>query len=121
MKILIIEDSAETANLEKTILEKEGNQVLISKTAKKGIQKAKKINPDLILLDNNLPGMQGTEACKKLKQNPQTADITIIMLTSDTKIEDIEFALYKGADAYITKPFDADTLWDKIQRKLKNI
>ncbi|MCF7885539.1 MAG: response regulator [Candidatus Marinimicrobia bacterium] len=121
MKILVIEDSEKSAELEKKILEKKGHTIFVEHYGKDGLKTAKKEKPDLILLDIKLPDISGYDVCKKLKKSRKTRDITIFMVTSNDKIKDIEHAFRLGADDYITKPFRASALWPAIATKLKKL
>lgn len=86
-----------------------------------GIKKAEVYNPDLILLDILMPKMSGFKTCRLIKENGKTNNIPIIMLTSLDKVGDAESAFKCGADEYITKPIEAKTFPNKLQRKYKKI
>lgn len=122
-KILFVEDELSLQKSIAYILEKEGFSVITSNNGEEAVKLALKENPDLILLDLVLPGIDGFEVCRILKRNPSTANIFIIMLTGKRMVEDITKGLTQYADDYITKPFEPAILIARIQailrRKLK--
>jgi len=116
-RILIAEDSLTTRELERSILESEG---YIVKTAMDGIDALNVISQeqfDLIICDIEMPRMNGFELCKAIKQNPETKDIPVIIVTSLDKEEDKRRGIEVGAQAYIVKSsFDQSNLLDAIER-----
>ena len=115
-KILIIEDEIDLIKVLKDTFEKENFQVFCAEDGEDGIEKFYEKNPDLILLDINLPGMNGWEICKKLKSLSQ---IPIIMVTArDSEFDEIK-GLELGADDYITKPFTPKLLIIKLKKIFK--
>ena len=122
-KILFVEDEVSLQKSIAYILEKEGFSVTAVNTGEDAVKSAIKENPDLILLDLMLPGIDGFEVCEILKRNPRTANIYIVMLTGKRMVEDITKGLGQFADDYITKPFEPAILIARIQailrRKLK--
>jgi len=119
-KILFIEDEP---TLQKTLgraLEQEGFEILSALDGKIGIKKAKENKPDLILLDLILPKMDGFEVLKHLKENEETKNIPVIILTNLENAEDIEKALSLGATTYLVKAnYDLEEVIDKIKDMLK--
>ncbi|MFN3966488.1 MAG: response regulator transcription factor [Endomicrobiia bacterium] len=120
-KILIIEDEEETIEFLKEYLTSEGYEVLYSTTGRDGLQKIKKENPNLVLLDLGLPDIDGLEVCKNIKQSTDTRTIPIIMLTCRTDITDKVTGLEAGADDYIVKPFDPHELIARIKAVFRRI
>ena len=122
-KILFVEDELSLQKSIAFILEKEGFSVITANNGEDAVKLALRENPDLILLDLILPGIDGFEVCKILKRNPSTANIFIVMLTGKRMVEDITKGLSQYADDYITKPFEPAILIARIQailrRKLK--
>lgn len=122
-KILFVEDELSLQKSIAYILEKEGFSVITTNNGEDAVKLALKENPDLILLDLMLPGIDGFEVCEILKRNPSTANIFIVMLTGKRLVEDITKGLCHYADDYITKPFEPAILLARIQailrRKLK--
>ena len=113
-KILIIDDQPEITDLIRFILKKQNYESVIAFNGLEGLSKARSEMPDLILLDITMPDMSGYEVCEKLKLDPATAQIPIIMLTARDMGEDFEKAMEKKADWYITKPFDPKHLLKRI-------
>ncbi len=104
--ILIIEDNVLNLELATDLLELNGCKVLQANSAEDGIRIAQTSNPDLILMDISLPGMDGLAATKSLKACPVTRHIPVIALTAHAMKGDEEIALKAGCDAYLTKPID---------------
>ena len=113
-RILIIEDSDTEAHIVQDFLVKKGFVVNIAPTGEDGMEKAKKMKPDLILLDLILPGIDGFEVCKLLKKEPALSKTIIIIVSIKHDLEDINKALYSGADDYILKPLIPQLLEKKI-------
>ncbi|OQX96038.1 hypothetical protein B6I21_02255 [candidate division KSB1 bacterium 4572_119] len=121
MKILAIDDDKTVRLLVSHSLTKAGHQVVMAENGEEGLQKAVEENPDLILLDVMMPGIDGLQVCSQLKNDEPTKSIPIFMLTGKTQMQDIEEALSKGADNYISKPFDPLKLGKIIEVKLRNL
>ena len=117
-KILIIEDDKSVQQLIRMYLVNDGFEVIFSMDGKEGLDKALNDNPDLILLDLNLPKIDGIEICKKVRTN---SDIPIIMVTA--KIEELDRleGLENGADDYITKPFSPRELVARVKAVLRRV
>jgi CheY-like chemotaxis protein len=105
-KILIVEDNPLNMELASDLLEAAGYDILPAATAEEGIRLASTENPDLILMDVALPGMDGLSATRNLKEDPQTRSIPVVALTSHAMAGDEERALGAGCAGYITKPID---------------
>lgn len=124
-KILFVEDDLSLQKSITYILEKEGFDVICTTTGEEAIELARKMNPDLILLDLILPGMNGFGVCEVLKKDRQTEKIFIIMLTGRGMVDEIVKGLELYADDYITKPFEPKILIARIhavlRRKMKSI
>ena len=116
-KILIIEDEEDLVKGLKINLVDEGYEVDYALNGKEGLRKALKEKPDLILLDIMLPGMNGLEICKELRQNKM--DIPILMLTAKGEEIDKVIGLEVGADDYISKPFSIRELLARIKAHLR--
>lgn len=104
--ILIIEDNPVNMELASVILETAGFRILQAESAEDGIALAKSESPAIILMDINLPGMDGLEATRALKGDPATSSIPIVALTALAMKGDRERILEAGCDGYITKPID---------------
>jgi len=118
-KILIIEDNEQNLYLETFILQKNGHEVIQARSGEKGIAVAAQIFPDLILLDIQLPGMDGYTVAEELRKNPKIADIPIIAVTSYAMPGDRERILEAGCADYIEKPINPDTFHAEITQYLK--
>jgi len=108
-KILLVEDNPVNRRLAEFLLRSQGYQVRAASTAQEAFDNIKAERPDLILMDVQLPGMDGLEATKKLKEEPTTRDIPVVAVTSYAMKGDREKALAAGCSGYITKPIDKDT------------
>ena len=117
-KILIVEDNPLNMELATDLLEVAGYKVLRATTAERGIQLARVLLPDLILMDTSLPGMDGLEATRILKGDRTTQHIPVISLTANAMKGDEETARAAGALAYVTKPIDTRTFVTDISRFL---
>lgn len=103
-RILVIEDNAVNMRLTVTLLQREGHEVLEAIDAEEGIRLAREGLPVLILMDVQLPGMDGLAASRLLKADPATRDIRIVALTALAMTGDREKVAAAGCDGYITKP-----------------
>ncbi len=117
--ILVIEDEDDIQELLKFNLSKEGYRVSTALTGEDGLKGAKDAQPDLILLDLMLPGVDGLEVCKMLKHDSKTQHIPIVMLTAKGEESDVVSGLELGADDYITKPFSPKILIARIRSILR--
>ncbi len=117
-KILIAEDEENIIELLKIILS-DTYDIDVVKDGKKALSYIKKNKPDLLILDVMMPNLNGFEVCDKLKQDKKTKDLKIAMLSAKGQKKDILGGLQRGADYYITKPFDPQELKEKIDEILK--
>ncbi len=117
-KILIIEDNEQNRVLMRMIIKPLQCEILEAENGEQGIRLAKEQNPDLVLMDLQMPKMDGLTATKIIKNDPETKDIKIIAVTSYAMKGDREKALSAGADDYISKPVDIHTLTAMIRRHL---
>ena len=118
-KILLVEDERDIQELLKFNLERENYEVETAGTGEDGLRLLKSSAPALILLDLMLPGMDGLDVCRRVKAQPETRDIPIIMLTAKDSEADIVTGLEMGADDYITKPFSPRVLVARIHSVLR--
>jgi two-component system, OmpR family, alkaline phosphatase synthesis response regulator PhoP len=119
--VLIIEDDSDIAEGLKYNLEREGLSTVIASTGEQGLVEAlnQRNPPVLILLDLMLPGMSGTELCRRLRREPQTRRTPILMLTAKSSETDRVTGLDLGADDYITKPFSVRELMARVRAVLR--
>jgi two-component system, cell cycle response regulator DivK len=118
--ILVIEDNEQNLYLVRFILEKNGYRVHAARDGREGIDRAAEIRPDLILLDIQLPGMDGYAVAGHLRENVDLARVPIVAVTSYAMIGDREKALAAGCTGYIEKPVDPDTFLQEVERHMKN-
>jgi len=118
-KILIVDDEMDTLLPLRRSLEVENYRVIEAYDGHEAINKAKAEIPDLILLDLMMPGMDGYEVCWKLRNEPVTQNIPIIMLTAKGYVRDKVKGLEIGADDYVTKPFNLNELKARIKSALR--
>ncbi|MEK6728019.1 MAG: response regulator [Candidatus Omnitrophota bacterium] len=118
-KILIVEDEKDIVKMLEYNLKKEGFRTVSASDGEDALDLANRENPDLILLDLMLPGIDGLEACKELKKEQKTASIPIIMLTAKTQEADKIVGLELGADDYVTKPFSPRELIARIKAVIR--
>ena len=114
-KILCVEDNADNLLMLQRRLTRRGFEVTISTHGAESIEWAKSLLPDLIVMDLNLPGLNGWEATRRLKNQPETKHIPIIVLTADTTRKSREQALAAGCDEFELKPIDFEALVGKIE------
>jgi CheY-like chemotaxis protein len=119
-KILLVEDNEVNRRLAEFLLRSKGYQVREAANAQEAFDMLKSERPDLIVMDIQLPGMDGLEATKKIKQQPATADIPVLAVTSYAMKGDREKALAAGCVGYITKPIDKLTFIQEIASHLGN-
>ena len=118
-RILIVDDSRLIAHVAKTILTKQGHEVILAQDGLAGLQAAKSEHPDLILLDLIMPVMDGYRVCQGLKEEDSTKEIPIIMLTSKAEPADKVKGLELGALDYVVKPFDEGELIARVNIQLR--
>lgn len=117
-KIFAVDDEGGIIEFLKFSIENMGYQFSSADTALSAIKKIEEEKPDLILVDIMLSDMDGISLCRRLKSNPKTREIPIIMLTSLTDSVTVQEAFFHGAAAYIPKPFDHDLIKSKIEEIL---
>jgi twitching motility two-component system response regulator PilG len=117
--VLVVEDRASLTQMLQFLFLSKGLNVQIAFNGKEALEKVGNISPDLILLDIMMPQMDGFEVLEKLKENRETAGIPVIMLTARKSREDMQKAKDLGAVEYITKPFKAVEVVDKVLRHIR--
>jgi two-component system, OmpR family, alkaline phosphatase synthesis response regulator PhoP len=121
--VLIVEDDPDIAESLRYNLERDGLTARIAETGEKGLAAAldAKNPPALVILDLMLPGMSGTELCRRLRREPATRRVPIIMLTARTSEADHLIGFDLGADDYITKPFSVRELMARVRAVLRRV
>ncbi len=121
MKVLIVEDIPDNAELIHKILKRLGLKISLATDGEDALEKVPLFQPDVILLDVGLPGINGFEVCQRLKQDPANKDIPIIFLTAFSDSSDISKGFQLGGIDYITKPFRRDEVFIRITNQLRLI
>lgn len=116
--ILIVEDNPANMKLTTLLVRNRGHEALVAVDAESGLTTARTQHPDLILMDVQLPGMDGLAATEILKQDPRTAHIPVIALSALAMKSDEENSRRAGCDAYIVKPVRYHELYEAIDRLL---
>jgi two-component system cell cycle response regulator DivK len=118
--ILIIEDSELNRRLVQAVLVPHGYRLLEAEDAETGIEKARTEQPDLILMDILLPGINGYEATRRLRAIPETRGLVVVALTASASNEEQELAMAAGCDGYISKPIDTRAFPEQIRQFLSD-
>jgi CheY-like chemotaxis protein len=119
-KILIVEDHPTNRKLIVLILEKVGYEVLQAASAEEALKLAREEQPSLILMDIQLPGMNGLDATRVLKQDPLTCKVPVVAVTAMAMKGDSERIMASGCDGYVTKPIRYQELWHVVEHHLLN-
>lgn len=114
-RILIVDDSPTEIHVLTNILTKHGHSVSSVNSAEEGIKAAKETQPDLVLMDVVMPGMNGFQATRQLSKEPETAQIPVIIVTTKDQETDRVWGLRQGAKDYVTKPVTESDLLEKIK------
>lgn len=114
-RILVVDDDRNVLFLISEMLSRENYEIIQASDGLTALNQVRKLLPDLAVLDVMMPGLDGFELCRRIKNDPLTMDIKVIMVTAKTSGKDIETGLSAGADHYITKPFKIAELTDKIK------
>ena len=118
-KILLIEDNPENRYLVTFLLQQRGHEIIPAESGPLGLQLAASLRPDLILLDIQLPGMDGHAVARALKNDPQLKHIPVIAVTSYAMVGDREKCLAAGAEGYIEKPINPESFVAEVERFLE--
>lgn len=116
--ILLVEDHEDNRNIYRTILEHFGFAVLVAGDGEEGIRLAEEGRPDLILLDIDIPVLDGLQVARQLKASPTTARIPVVALTAYSQPEDRERAAEAGFDGYLAKPVSPRRVVEEVRRFL---
>ncbi|MDI6655721.1 MAG: response regulator [Candidatus Hydrothermarchaeota archaeon] len=116
-KIMVVDDDPDMRLVLRCLLEREGYKVLEAENGEKCLREAEKKKPDLILLDIMMPGLDGWEVCRMLKESPATASIPVSMLSVRKEEEDVKKSFeYAHADAHLGKPVKSEELISTVER-----
>ncbi len=117
--VLLVEDEASLATMLRYNLEKQGFRVEEAGDGQEALTRLNEAQPDIVLLDWMLPGLSGIEVCRQIRRRPSTRDVPVIMVTARTEEQDAVRGLNTGADDYITKPFNMESLLARMRALLR--
>jgi twitching motility two-component system response regulator PilH len=117
--ILVVDDSATDQYALRSILEKNGYQVSVANDGRQGVEMARQLHPDLILMDVVMPDLNGFQATRELTRGEDTSGIPVIMVTSKDATTDTVWAKRQGAQDYVVKPAKEKDLLQRITRLLR--
>ncbi len=120
-RILVVDDDAAVVELFRRMLVRDGSAHRLVETAADGFEAGRKIatfNPDLVILDLMMPGLDGFSVCERVKSDPETEHIKVLVVTGFGTEEKIERAFQLGADAYLLKPLSPEQLLERVERLL---
>ena len=118
-RILIIEDDPSIREVLEMLLQARGFQTITAENGETGLKRIEEKDPDLVLLDLTLPGMDGLEVCRRIREIPGKAKLPVIMLTARSEESDVVVGLEMGAVDYVTKPFNNQMLIARIRAQLR--
>ena len=118
-QILIVDDSPTEAHVLKGMLEKNGFEVETAENGTEGIERARELKPDLILMDVVMPGLNGFQATRQLTKDSETKHIPVIIVTTKDQETDRVWGMRQGARDFLTKPVAEKTLMDKINAAME--
>ncbi len=116
--ILIVDDSPTEASFIKKILEGQGYKTSKAENGEQGIQKAKEIRPNLVIMDVVMPGLNGFQATRKITKNPETSSIPVIIVSSKNLESDRAWGLKQGAKEFLVKPVSKEKLLEAVKKQL---
>lgn len=120
-KILIVDDDPGFQDLVPQILEKAGHEVTVKGSGEECLEYLKTAKPDLLVLDVNLPGINGFDVCAAIRKDPATARLAVLMLTVNQRPKDLANGLKVGADDYLPKPFKPEELRARVFALLRRV
>jgi DNA-binding response OmpR family regulator len=119
-KVLVAEDERDIRELIGFTLRFAGLDVILTRNGAEAVEQALQLKPDLIMLDIRMPKMTGYEACRVLKNNPDTSDIPVVILSAKGQDGEIQEGIEAGADHYIVKPFAPEELTNRVKDILRD-
>ena len=118
-KILVVDDEPDIVRVVVKIMEARGHKVVTAEDGPSALEVVAGDPPDVVILDLNLPQMDGFEVCRRIKSSPQTKHIPVVMMTAAyVRVEDAQHGTELGADEYVTKPFLREVLVHNVERLL---
>ena len=118
-KVIVIEDEPDIQEIIVHNLLRDGYQVEATPNGERGLELVRRLDPDLVLLDLMLPGLDGVEVCRRMKADPRTRAVSIIMVTARGEESDVVLGLGLGADDYVSKPFSPRELMERVKAVLR--
>ncbi len=118
-RILLVDDEPDLVQMVSVRLTASGYEVIPAYDGQQALDQVKQVKPELIILDLMLPKLDGYKVCRLLKFDERTKSIPVLIFTARAQVEDVTLATECGADAYLTKPFEAKALLGKIQELLE--
>jgi twitching motility two-component system response regulator PilH len=118
--VLVVDDSTAQREMMKELLQASGMTVNVAMDGEQAVAVAMEIVPDIVVLDVVMPKMNGYEVCRKLKSDPKTQGVPVILCSSKSEDFDKHWGMRQGADAYVCKPFDPVELISTIKQLLRN-
>jgi two-component system alkaline phosphatase synthesis response regulator PhoP len=118
-KVLVVDDEEYIQHILNFSFGAEGYEVVTAADGEEAVAKARNEKPDIIVLDIMMPKMDGYEACRKLKSDPKTKDIPVILLTAKGRDVDRKLGSEAGADDYVVKPFSPGRLIERVDGMMK--
>lgn len=116
--ILVVDDNHDNTEILSAFLESRGYTVVCAEDGKTALAKMEEVKPSLVLLDVMMPGMDGWQVCRTIKQHPDFGNTRVIMVTAKGGFEDKFEGMRSGADDYVVKPVDLNELATKVERNL---
>ena len=113
--ILVVDDSPTERHFISKLLEQTGHKVSTADSGEEGVEAAKDIHPDLILMDIVMPGMNGFQATRQITTSPETAEIPVVMVSTKSQQTDKVWATRQGAKGYLVKPVNSEMLINSIK------
>lgn len=118
-KILVVDDESDYLNIAAALLSAEGWTVLKAASGAEGLAMASAGKPELVVLDIGLPDISGLDVNRRLKKDPATAGIPVLLFTVRSELDLVKKALHEGAAEYIIKPFDPDRFVNTVKKHLR--
>jgi len=116
--ILIVDDSPQDIATVKNILESQGHKISAASDGEQGIEKAKKLKPDLVVMDIVMPGLDGFKTTRKITKSSDTSNIKVVVMSSKNQETDKAWAKMQGANAYLVKPVQEAELLEAVNKEL---
>ena len=118
--VLVVDDNIYNVKLLEARLHAERYEVITAFSGEEAVARLDQHRPDIVLLDVMMPGMDGYEVCRRIRQNPQTARLPVVMVTALDKPTDRDAAMAAGADDFLTKPVEVEILYPAMRRLLQD-